>query len=120
MELEKIEKYLRYLIEEIDKYVQDGIASNEEMIQFINEFSNFKKQVVKSDLPESLKNEIGNIEFDYRIKQFDQSFKFFFLTIITFGIWALVIRYKERNERVYVLRGIQNDLHRILREKIHS
>ena len=119
MKPEKVKEYFRFLIEEIDKYVQDGIASNDEMIQFINEFSNFKGQVSKSDLPGSLKNEIEKLEFDYRIKQFDHSFKFFFLAFITFGVWALIIRYKEKNERIYALKGMQSDLNKLLREQIH-
>jgi hypothetical protein len=116
MEIEILEKYLHYLSGEINRYINDGVATDNEMIQFINEWNNFKNKVEESELPLSIKSKINELDFGYSVKKIDKNYTYILLTFITLGFWAFVIRYRMKRDRVFALEGIRNDLNRIRRE----
>jgi hypothetical protein len=116
MERDKLEQYLHYLSGEIDRYINDGVATDNEMIQFINEWNNFKTKVEESELSLSVKSKINEIDFGYTVQKVDRSYTNLLLILLTLGLWSLVLRYRMRRNRVHDLSGMRNDLNRIVRE----
>ena len=99
MDIKDVSKYLRYLISEIDKYLGDGRATDNEMIQFINELAAFQDRIEESDLPELLLIQIRDLKFNYSVKQIDRSYIYFFFAYLTFGLWAFIVRFRNKNKQ---------------------
>jgi hypothetical protein len=119
MDSQRALKYLQYLKGELDKYLQDGKASDNEMIQFINELTSFKTQISESDLPKDLKQQVSQLDFKYTVNQIDRSYSYFFLAYLTFGVWAFISRYRKQISRVNALGSIRSDINKIYRNLIN-
>ena len=118
MTKDKFDQFVKYLISEIDKYMQNRNVSDQEMIAFINEFSNFKSKTAESDLPESVKSEIGNLEFNYSVGKIERSYTYFFLAYLSLGLWAFIMRNRRKRNRLDALGAIRNNLNKVYRESI--
>jgi hypothetical protein len=116
MATEELEKYLHYLAGEIDRYLNDGQVTDNEMIQFINEWNSFKNKVDQSLWSEALKNRFHELDFRYSVKTTERGFVYFLMAFLTLGLWALVLRYRNNRNRIFVLGGLRNDLNRIFIE----
>jgi hypothetical protein len=116
MEKEELEKFLHYLAGELDRYLDDGQVTDNEMMQFINEWNNFKNRIDESLLPESIKNRFNELDFRYSIKKIKRSYTYFLFAFLTLGLWAVFIRYRNNRNRIFALGGIRNDLNRIFTE----
>jgi len=118
MTKDKFEQFIKYLIGEIERYMKGRNVSDQEMIAFVNEFSNFKIKTAESDLPEPLKSKIEKLDFKYSVGKIERSYTYFFLAYLSLGLWAFIIRNRKKRKMVDALGAIRNDLNKIYRESI--
>lgn len=120
MEKGMLIKFISYLIGEVDQYLTDGVVTEDEMVLLINEWNNFKKQVEESDLPETIKTKINQLNFDYALKDLERSYLYFIIALLTLGIWAIIVRTRKKRNWLHALGEMRSDLNILLMQIDHG
>lgn len=67
LDLEMCSKYFEFLNEECDKYISDGIISEDELMRIQSELKRIKSMVRLSNLRPDIKGQIETISLKYKI-----------------------------------------------------
>lgn len=68
MNIETCYKYFVFLNTECDRYLEDGVITDEEMHDLKIEFDKFIEETNNSDLPADLKSKISSLKLDFVYK----------------------------------------------------
>ncbi|GAB5417306.1 MAG: hypothetical protein Crog4KO_28880 [Crocinitomicaceae bacterium] len=102
MDLETCYKYFVFLNTECDRYLKDGVISEEEMANLKIEFDRFVIQALGSDLPSEIKVKITDLKLDYEYHPQRENINM--IKRLVFGRAAKYQREKEHKDAIEALK----------------
>lgn len=114
MDLEKLEKYIDYIISEIDRRLDSKAFDDNSLIQLTLELDKLKKIVANSDLPEKFKSSINAIESKYSIKKTERNALISIAFLLTFGTYYYIHQLKIKSNRKDYLINLRHYTNTIL------
>lgn len=114
MDLLKCEKYMSYVITEIDRRINDKTFDDNSLLQLTLELDKLKENVENSDLPQNIKSSIKTIESKYSVKKMERKSLLTFAYILTFGSYYYIYQMRENSKRKKYLMDLRHDSNAIL------
>lgn len=114
MDIAKCEKFISFIISEIDNIFRTKKIDDNNLIHLTTELNNLKEHVSNSDLPINIKSSIQKIDTKYSIKKVERNSKMIFAFFLTFGSWYVIYNWRQQKQRKIYLVELRHQSNEIL------
>jgi len=106
----KFERFLAFLLSEIDRISKQSSIRDNSLVLLSNEITSLKSKLQQSEFPQKLKDSINNLEVKYSANKIEKGMWLTFAFILTLGAWYFIYSYQLQTKRKNYLGNLRHQI----------